>query len=160
MSMFDGLNFVDAAFILLSLLTALYVLRAQRKRPEIDLIDILTGDNGRISQKKVGLAIAAYVAAWIMVRMTMAGNMTAEVFAIYLTAFAGLSLGSEFIKSKDTSVTSVTHTSTQTTAPAAVVVPVVAPVAADALAPKAAATVDQEALEIEAAAQRIQEATK
>lgn len=69
---------------------ALWVmLRWQKSHPEFDLADLITERNGKVSLKKMGVAVALGVTTWIMVTVTAQGKMTEAFLALYAGVWCG-----------------------------------------------------------------------
>lgn len=64
------------------------------------MIALNTGDNGRISHTKVWSNLAYSVSTWIVVQLTLDGNMSPEYFLIYLGIVASHSAASKWINNK------------------------------------------------------------
>lgn len=78
--------FLLVAFILFLAAAALALLRAHASNPSIDLWDLVTGDNGRISSMKFFAAGAFFVTLYAFMDLVATGHNDIAAIA----AFAGL----------------------------------------------------------------------
>jgi hypothetical protein len=73
--------------------------RAQRTN-KLDWLDMLTRDGTKVSATKVLQLVGGVVGTWIIVQVTLRGELTWDLFAIYLSYVASIDGFSKFIMAK------------------------------------------------------------
>lgn len=74
--------------------------KAQRNK-RLDWVDIITKDGGNtVSLTKILNLLGGFVGTWIVVQMTIAGDMTWDILAVYLAYVASIEGFSKFILAK------------------------------------------------------------
>lgn len=61
----------------------------QRRHPNFDLADLITGPNGKVSLKKMGVASALIVSTWGFASLVQQGKMTEFYFIGYMAVWCG-----------------------------------------------------------------------
>lgn len=77
-----------------------YVFQAKRTRPEIDLLDLITGDNGKVSLSKFAQCGAFFVSTWGFVHLTVSGALTEWYYGAYMISWAGANMLNKFMQAK------------------------------------------------------------
>ncbi len=87
--------------IIVFFIGALIVFYREQKREKLDWTDLITKPGSSIiSLTKVIQLIGGIVATWIMVKLTMQGTISWEMFSIYLAYVASIDGFSKFISAK------------------------------------------------------------
>ncbi len=73
--------------------------RAQRAK-RLDWLDMLTRDGTKVSTTKVLQLIGGVVGTWVIVQVTLRGELTWDLFAIYLAYVASIDGFSKFIMAR------------------------------------------------------------
>ena len=91
---------IMSVFVLMMLASLVFLLvKAQRNR-RLDWVDMITKDGRVISLTKILQLIGGIVGTWIVLTLTMAGQMTWEILGIYLTYVASIEGFSKFMQAK------------------------------------------------------------
>ena len=91
---------VYALIILLMLFIFLFLLfKAQRAR-RLDWLDMITRDGTKVSTTKILQLIGGAVGTWIIIKVTIQGTLTWDLFAIYLGYVASVDGFSKLIMAK------------------------------------------------------------
>ena len=75
------------------------VYRAQ-KANRFDWMDMITRDGTKVSATKMLQLVGGVVGTWIVVKLTLQGNLDWDIFAIYLSYVASIDGFSKFITAK------------------------------------------------------------
>ena len=67
---------------------------------KFDLLDLISGDDGKLSLSKTGQLVALLVSTWGFVAITRADKMTEWYFAGYMLAWAGANIASKALDAK------------------------------------------------------------
>lgn len=94
-----GLN-LYGIFIIALFTFFIFIFWKAQKNKRLDWVDIITKDGKRVSLTKILQLVGGIVATWIVVQMTILGNMTWDVLAIYLTYVASIEGFSKFVQAK------------------------------------------------------------
>lgn len=109
-------TFLTLALAFWLLVSLLFLLSAQRRSKTFSLIDLVTGDNGRVSMSKFGQCGAFVISSWGFVFLVETGSLSEWYYGTYMVAWTGTSLLNKMIdqragaKSVTTMETSVTET--------------------------------------------------
>ena len=105
-------------FALLAVL-ALWFARDLRKPGTIaSLMDLVTEPlRGRLSAAKIGQLVGLIVSTWIVIKLTISGTLTYDIFGMYLLYVAGVDLYGKHLRQKGLppGVSSTKKTETETT---------------------------------------------
>ncbi len=63
--------------------------RWHKSHPNFDLADMITGENGKVSMKKVGVAGAFVVSTWGFIVQVEQGKLTEGYFGLYMAVWCG-----------------------------------------------------------------------
>lgn len=77
----------------------IYHLRKSDTASPLDLIT--TPDTGRLSAAKIGQLVGVIVSSWVIIAAARAGQLSAEMFLIYLAYTAGVDLFGKYLRSKE-----------------------------------------------------------
>lgn len=86
---------IFAAFIGL-----LYLFFRIQTSEKLDFADMLTKDGRSVSLTKVLQLIGGITATWVIVKMTLTGGLSMDIFAIYLTYVASIEGFSKFVSAR------------------------------------------------------------
>lgn len=103
-------TFLTLALAVWFLITLLYLLRAQRRNKQFDLLDLVTGDNGKASMSKFGQCGAFIVSSWGFVYLVEAGTLSEWYYGTYMVAWTGTSLLNKMIDQRAGKSTSSVET--------------------------------------------------
>lgn len=78
-----------AALVVLALIAAFILLRWQHSHPHFDLADLITGPNGKVSLKKMGVCAALVVSTWGFATLVQQGKMSEFYFIGYMGVWCG-----------------------------------------------------------------------
>lgn len=82
-------DFPVASLIFLAVLAAWVLYRWQKSHPAFDLADIITGENGKVSLKKIGVAVALVVSTWGFATLVQQGKLSEFYFIGYMAVWCG-----------------------------------------------------------------------
>jgi hypothetical protein len=91
---------VPAIAISLFFAVLVYGLFSSHHRKELDWKDMLTRDGNKVSTTKLLQLIGGVVATWVIIKLTLTKELTAELFVIYLMYVASIDGYSKFILAK------------------------------------------------------------
>lgn len=98
------LNLSTSMFAVIVISALIMLLRWQKNHPLIDLSDLITGDNGRVSSSKFCQTGAWVVSTWGFASMVQQGKMTEWYFIGYMTAWTGYAALKSYIGKQPTPV--------------------------------------------------------
>jgi hypothetical protein len=111
------------AFILFFVVLFIVLLSRAQQRHGLNWVDMITRDGTKVSTTKVLQLIGGFIASWVMVKETLQGTLTWDMFAIYLSYVASIDGFSKLIMAKygvassDDSSTPFPKAATKTVAP-------------------------------------------
>lgn len=70
------------------------------KKNKFDLLDLISGDDGKLSLSKTGQLVALLVSTWGFVALTRADKMSEWFFTGYMLAWAGANIASKALDIK------------------------------------------------------------
>jgi len=85
------------AFVFWFAASLLFLLAHQKVRQDFTLLDLITGDNGRVSLSKFGQCGAFFTSTWGFVYLTVGDKLTEWYFGAYMLAWAGATLANKAI---------------------------------------------------------------
>lgn len=91
---------IFGVIITLLLLVFIYMLASAHKKKKLDWTDMITRDGSTVSTTKILQLIGGVVATWIMIKTTVQGTLTWDLFAIYLSYVASIDGFSKLILAK------------------------------------------------------------
>jgi hypothetical protein len=91
---------VYALALLVLLAIFLFALWRAQRAQRLDWLDMLTRDGTKVSATKVLQLVGGVVGTWIIVQVTLRGELTWDLFAIYLSYVASIDGFSKFIMAK------------------------------------------------------------
>lgn len=93
------LNAIFVALVLLTLgvLTLFWRIQSSKK---LDFADLITKDGRSVSLTKVLQLVGGLTATWIMVKMTLTGDLTEGLLGVYLVYIGGVEGYSKFVAAK------------------------------------------------------------
>lgn len=96
-----GLTF-NVYGILLMVLFVVFVIayRDAAAKHGLNWVDMITRDGNKVSFSKILQMVGGVVATWIIIQLTMAGNLSWDLFAIYLAYVASVDGFSKFITAR------------------------------------------------------------
>jgi hypothetical protein len=97
-------NLSTVMFVLIVVGALTMLLKWQKNHPLIDLSDLITGDNGRVSSSKFCQTGAWVVSTWGFASMIQQGKMTEWYFIGYMTAWTGYAALKSYISKQPTPV--------------------------------------------------------
>lgn len=95
-------DFPMVALIILACIAALVLIRWQRSHPNFDLADLITGPNGKVSLKKMGVLVALVVSTWGFATLVQQGKLSEFYFIGYMGVWCGYRAYVETKKPGDT----------------------------------------------------------
>lgn len=96
-----GITFNVYALIILSLMCLfLFGIWRAHVAKQLDWTDMITRDGSKVSTTKVLQLIGGIVATWVVVKVTLQGVLTWDLFAIYLAYVASIDGFSKIIMAK------------------------------------------------------------
>ena len=84
----------DLSLSVIAIVGLLMCWRWTRTHPDFDLVDLITGDNGRVSTTKFGQTGSWIITTWGFVTLIQQGKMTEW----YMAAYLGLTYGVRIVK--------------------------------------------------------------
>lgn len=98
---FFGVTFnIYAALLGAFLIFLLVAILIAQRRKRLDWLDLLTRDGTKVSTTKILQLLGGIVATWIIVKTTITGNLTWDLFAIYLGYVASVDGFSKLVMAK------------------------------------------------------------
>jgi hypothetical protein len=94
-----SINIYAAVLILFFAIFLIALWRAQKAK-KLDWLDMLTRDGTKVSTTKVLQLVGGVVATWIITKVTIQGELTWDLFAIYLAYVASIDGFSKLIMAK------------------------------------------------------------
>lgn len=95
------ITFDTAVLIIATLVVLISAWLWQRdKHNKFDLLDLISGEDGKLSLSKTGQFVALLVSTWGFVALTRAEKMSEWYFAGYMLAWAGANIASKALDSK------------------------------------------------------------
>ena len=91
---------IYAIFLVLFFGVFLWGLYRAQKAEKLDWLDMLTRDGTKVSATKVLQLVGGVVGTWIIVQVTLQGNLTWDLFAIYLGYVASIDGFSKLIMAR------------------------------------------------------------
>jgi hypothetical protein len=91
---------IYATILLMLLAIFLFALWRAQRANKLDWLDMLTRDGTKVSATKVLQLVGGVVGTWIIVQVTLRGELTWDLFAIYLSYVASIDGFSKFIMAK------------------------------------------------------------
>lgn len=91
---------VYACVLLIFFAVFLIALWRAQKAQRLDWLDMLTRDGTKVSTTKVLQLIGGVVGTWVIVQVTLRGELTWDLFAIYLAYVASIDGFSKFIMAR------------------------------------------------------------
>lgn len=98
-TLFTSLN-LYATFIFMLFGLFGYVFYKAQRNNKLDWVDIITKDGRIVSLTKILQLVGGVIATWVVVQVTIAGNLTWDILAIYLAYVASIEGFSKFIQAK------------------------------------------------------------
>jgi len=103
----------DAALLIIALVVAWSLYRAQRDETiQFNLLDLLV-ENGRVSKLACVFMGSFFVTSWVIIRVALDGKMTETLFAAYAAAWI-IPVTAKLFSGPSPTTTSHSTTSTQT----------------------------------------------
>jgi hypothetical protein len=87
-------------FLLAALILFVFLLWKAQRNKRLDWVDLITKDGVTVSLTKILQLVGGFVGTWIVVQMTIAGDMTWDILAVYLAYVASIESFSKFIIAK------------------------------------------------------------
>ena len=87
-------------FLLAAIAFFMYIFWKAQRNKRLDWVDLITKDGLRVSLTKILNLVGGFVGTWIVVQMTVAGDMTWDILAVYLAYVASVEGFSKFITAK------------------------------------------------------------
>jgi hypothetical protein len=72
----------------------------EQKRKRLDWLDLLTRDGTKVSTTKILQLVGGVVGTWVIIKTTITGNLTWDLFAIYLGYVASVDGFSKLVMAK------------------------------------------------------------
>jgi Ca2+/Na+ antiporter len=91
---------IPAVAISLFFVVLVWGLFSSHKKKELDWRDMLTRDGNKVSTTKLLQLIGGVVATWVIVKLTLTQQLSAELFVIYLAYVASIDGFSKWILAK------------------------------------------------------------
>lgn len=88
---------VPAIAISLFFIVLVYGLFSSSRKKELDWKDMLTRDGNKVSTTKLLQLMGGVVGTWVIIKLTLNKELTAELFVIYLTYVASIDGYSKWI---------------------------------------------------------------
>lgn len=95
------LPWMQVCLIVGTLLMLFYLIRLQRSRPDFNLIDLVIGDDDKISLAKFGQAWALLVSTWGFIYLVVTSNLTEWYYAVYMVAWTGSNLINKWLTTRE-----------------------------------------------------------
>lgn len=108
-------TFLTLALAFWLLVSLLFLLSAQRRSKTFSLLDLVTGDNGRVSMSKFGQCGAFVISSWGFVFLVESGSLSEWYYATYMVAWTGTSLLNKMIDQRSGKSTTTIEQSTSVT---------------------------------------------
>ena len=91
---------IYGTILLIFLGVFLFALWRAQKAQRLDWLDMLTRDGTKISATKVLQLVGGVVGTWIIIKVTLQGTLTWDLFGIYLTYVASIDGFSKFMMAR------------------------------------------------------------
>ncbi len=87
-------------FLLTVIAFFVYLFWKAQKNNRLDWVDIITRDGRFVSLTKILNLLGGFVGTWVVVQITIAGDMTWDILAVYLAYVASIEGFSKFVSAK------------------------------------------------------------
>jgi hypothetical protein len=86
--------------IVLAIVGLLYMFWKIQREDKLDFTDMITANGRTVSLTKILQLVGGVTGTWVVIKMGMAGTITADIFMIYLTYVASIEGFSKFIQAR------------------------------------------------------------
>lgn len=93
------INLMTVAIVLV-MLGLLYMFWKIQKEDKLDFTDMITANGRTVSLTKILQLVGGVTGTWVVIKLGMAGTITADIFMIYLAYVASIEGFSKFIQAR------------------------------------------------------------